>query len=918
MFDSTAEQSLREIQLLVEKGKSLLFLGAGASHEANGPSGKALTLSVKEKFSNIDQGLNDLIEVCQDLLDTPPYTRNDLEEFVRSKLGSLQPTPAHMLLTKFDWPAIFTTNFDDLIELSYRVSTVRLKPCVPIYADSFQVNPSDKSKVPLFKLMGSLTALEGESGQMVLSRADYNKALIRRRRYLEHLSDFLKGGSTIFIGYSFGDRLVLDVIDELISIHGIDRLPWSYAIAPYSEVLDRKHQHMFSTRRIIPVNCNFSSFFTFLSRSLPSPTIQLTRNEVQIRVRSHTLTIPQGDARNYSEYFEILSEERVRQDAGDKDRFFMGTNFNWAVFGNKWDFERDVYIDPGYKRTCGERILTECMKDRVFKELRLTEVDHNKVLLLKGMAGAGKTMMARRLAWDVYTSGEALVIVLNPGRQNLDYKQVAAFLEQLNQDFNRQAGEGQHVAPLKLLIIIDDAAAMLRHVNRLKDYLTSRGRPVLILACERAADWELAWKSFPFHVAPENSFELEERLTPNEKGRIIEHFANLGYIGTQGSFWHEIIATDFENSFFATIYSLVHPSRKPLTAIIQNQYEGLTDQTKRAFRFICCFHQFNLPMNLELLVRSLKCTYQEFRDDVLDKDSAKVIFEDEDDLGNVYYRTHHRIIARRTVESFFGDPELQKEIFQEVFRQALITNRIERRLIEQLMVQHIGPNAQPQVFSHEQQRQLFRTLCEENQVRSLLHHWGVLETNDHKYDEAERLLKRALEVPRDEIESFRGESDQNILTSLGKLYSRMGLESERKGGDQQTDDYFQKAENCFRDARHGEFPNAYAYHSHAFMWLARGKEAQSGAERLQRFGNALEISALARDNLNSEELEIFYELETQIWAQIGNEDPYKGMHAPTPGEMRQYVRLLHLRSVSDGTVEGAAWGKRNPISKGCS
>ncbi|MCH7613698.1 MAG: glycosyltransferase, partial [Candidatus Marinimicrobia bacterium] len=53
---------------------------------------------------------------------------------------------------------------------------------------------------------------------MVLSRADYNRALIRRRKYLELLSDFVKTGTIVFIGYSFGDHLVLDIIDDIIEI----------------------------------------------------------------------------------------------------------------------------------------------------------------------------------------------------------------------------------------------------------------------------------------------------------------------------------------------------------------------------------------------------------------------------------------------------------------------------------------------------------------------------------------------------------------------------------------------------------------------------------------------------------------------------------------------------------------------------
>jgi hypothetical protein len=216
--DEDASKYFEDIVQKVRDGRVTLFLGAGASCAAGGPSGGDLTRLIKRRFPNSSQSLKDFIEVCQDVIDTPPYNRNELEEFIREKLISLQPSNSHLLMTKYDWSAIFTTNFDDLVEVAYRISQHRLKHCQVIFSERFQVNPSDRSKICLFKLMGSLNAVEGETGSMVLSRADYNQALLRRRKYFDLLSDFVKNGTIVFIGYGFGDRLALDVIDDILSI----------------------------------------------------------------------------------------------------------------------------------------------------------------------------------------------------------------------------------------------------------------------------------------------------------------------------------------------------------------------------------------------------------------------------------------------------------------------------------------------------------------------------------------------------------------------------------------------------------------------------------------------------------------------------------------------------------------------------
>lgn len=869
-MNNSAEEHLQQILRQVQQGSVALFLGAGASHAAGGPLGGKLTDLLKKRFPKVDQSLSGFIEVCQDVIDTPPYNRNELEEFIRSKLDLLQPTEEHKIMTKYDWAAIFTSNFDDLVEVTYRTAPKRLKPCQALYSDRFQVNPADRSKVYLFKIMGSVTAIEAETGNMVLSRADYNRALVRRRKYLELLSDFVKTGTIVFIGYSFGDRLVLDIVDEIVEIHGKEKLPWSYALFDQLE-LDGKTRYMFSSRKIIPLECNLKQFFQYLDKNYKAPVKVGVPGNVHFKLLGYDLEIGEPDARQQAEYFELLSEEKVSQEPGNRDDFFRSTNRSWGAFREGWDFKRSLYASPDHRRAVGRRIVAGCLKDRVFNELKKFDVEDNKLLIVMGMAGVGKSMMLRRLAFDVYESGQAPVIIIRPGRINFDYRLLAGFIENLNYQLNQKIAAGEHIQPIKPLIIIDDAASMIRHVNRIKDYLTARGRAALIVAAERQGEWDLMWRAFPFMVRKDNLYELDEQLNDQEKSGIVEHFYNLGYIPTIGTAWDDIIEQDFENSFFATVYTLVHPSRKPLNQIIQDQYTQLTDQTQKAFRNICCFHQFNLPINVELLVRSLECSYSDFHSEVLGRDAAKVIFEEQDEIGNLLYKTHHRIIAKKTVEFSFGDPEMQKDIFLEILKEAVLTNRAERQICEKLLVWHIGPNAKPQVLSYDQQRQIFRTVCEKYPIRSLVHHWGVLETDDHEYVEAERLLKWALELPRDDIEAYRGESDQTILTSLGNLYSHRGMEMVDQDEEAKAEEYFENAVACFRDAKHGEFPNAHAYHAHANMWYRRGRRATSEPESLDCYAQALEVLTIAKDNLNEDDLQPIYELDTLIWGQIGDE-----------------------------------------------
>ncbi|MFH1249496.1 MAG: SIR2 family protein [bacterium] len=862
---------IQDILTKVNEGNIVLFLGAGVTCESDGPTGKQLTEMIKGEFPNVNQSLNDLIDVCQDVIETPPYSRKDLENFIIKKLESLQPSFSHKSLTLYDWTAIFTTNYDDLIELSYRISEKRLKPCEIIYTENFSTNPADRSKVKLFKIMGSIKSVEGESGNMVLSRSDYHKALIRRRKYFKILFDFLKSGPIVFIGYSFCDRIVFDVLYDIKEIWGEDRLPWSYALFDKLPATSEKQNFQFSSRKIIPIECSFKNFVGLLSDQI-KPIEKVKEKIFTIDYKKSKLKIKYDDAKQYSEYFHILYNENFNVEKCEKENFFMDDYKSWYPFLEGWDFQRDVYIDKGYSRIANARNITGCIKDQIVNELKTSEIEKNKIILIKGMPGVGKTTLLKRIAFDFQEKGVSPIIFIKEFRINFDYKLLDSFISDINRQYDEIQQDNVHVNPIKPIIIIDDASSYIRHVHRLKDYLTSRGRSVLIIAADRSNEWDTIYnKKYFFNLPIENIYEINETLSTTEKTAIIKHFFSLDYIPSLSSHWENIIEKNYECSFFATIYSIVHPSRKPLDIVIKDQYQKLNEISKRAFRYICSFHQFNLPINMELLVRALKCNYTDFISDVINNNCSKVIFEIQDDIGNIFYKSHHRIIADKTVKNFFGDPELLKSIYLEIFSETLLTNKIERDICEKLLIEHIGPNAKTQIFTPTQQKELFKSICENNKIRSLIHHWGLIELDDENYIEGERLLKLALETPKDSIESYRSESDQNILTSLGNLYSKKGISELKNNEIEKSRISFELAESCFKEAKHGDFPNSYAYHAHALMYIKKAEKKSDFAEKTDLLGSALAIIRTAENNLNEDELQILYELESNIWIIIGDD-----------------------------------------------
>lgn len=835
---------LDDLRSGIKSGNTMLFLGAGASCAAGAPSGSELFQSLKDNFK-ITTKENDLIEICQKILDNPVNDRTTLEEFIKKQLNSLQPTEAHKTITKYNWAAIFTTNFDDLIEHTYRTGPDSLKNVKVITSDNFRLLPNNTETIYLFKIMGCMNAYIPEEpsntdGQMVLSRLDYNKSLRRRSKYLKHLSDYLRNGHVIFIGYSFDDKLVFDVIDELIDTMGIDRLPQSYALFDKLQ-MNEELSYKFSSRKIRPIECSFEQFFDDFEQHSPQVIPKLPSCSHHIKVGSNTIAIADKDMKDIVEFIEVLTEEKISEEPGNKDDFFRGTNQSWGAFKENWDFTRDLYQDSSGKG----------LKDRVISSLQ-GDKETNDFFLITGMPGVGKTVILKRLAYDIYKESGFPVFFITPPISDFDYKVLATFIETLNMNI-ASVSETKN-QKLKCAICVDDIASCIQVISNLKNFLTSRGRHFVIIGAERKNECDQQIMK----IRQENIFEFDETLNQTEKHSIIEHLYHLGYVNHKGAFWDDIIKKNYDDSFFATIYSLIDPAKKPLNEIIQDQYQKLSPDAQKAFRYICCFHQYNLAINMELLFRALECTYSDFYDNILNKDAAKIIFEETDRMKNVLFRTHHRIIAEKTVSSFFNDPEEQKKILLEVMKDPLLTNEKEREIIENILIRHIEP--EKSIYTNEQALDIFKYVCSKSPTRALAHHWGILESNNKNYDEAVDLLHWALELPRGTA-SFRSESDQNILTSLGSLCYHKAIDQTES---QKSEEYFTDAVTYFNQAKTGEFPNVHAYHAHANLFYQRAQKEQDETTKFNYLAQAFAIIELAKDNLNEDSLQWIIELETQL------------------------------------------------------
>src|SRR5713101_855812 len=102
---------------VITTNDAALVIGAGASVTSGGPTSLQLVDKLRHRFplAEVPPTMS-LLDAGTLICDTDPYGRVDLFRYVVDELAPLQQSDAYKQLPRLRWLALFTTNYDDLIE----------------------------------------------------------------------------------------------------------------------------------------------------------------------------------------------------------------------------------------------------------------------------------------------------------------------------------------------------------------------------------------------------------------------------------------------------------------------------------------------------------------------------------------------------------------------------------------------------------------------------------------------------------------------------------------------------------------------------------------------------------------------------------------------------------------------------------
>lgn len=848
---------MKRVLNLLASNQTTLFLGAGLSMGIGGPSGNALISEVKRQFNDVEwSGSRNFFDICKDVLDSENHSRVELEEFILKRLEGLYPNNNHNELVSLPWKCIFTTNYDTVLEkipsANFGNRTLR-----PIKQRNPNIELNRRDILYYIKIFGSIDSRYGEEGYPILSRTDYNTSFLSRNSYYQILSDCIRQGPIVFLGYSFEDNLVFDLMAELQQVSGPDIVRTSYAISPDNPA--DKVLKKFAKYNIIHIKGTFEDLINISRDKFKDQKLRPLYSDKTIHVKGYPLEIPISLERACSEYFTFLNSLSGKSSIiKDINNFFSGAEISFYPYSKNWDFIREIYSLDGsldhFK--CAEygHKVKNGLKNHLFRLIGDTQPENNEITILTGAAGCGKTIILNRLAFDWYTSGSP-VILMDPQSPNIDFRQVDSFIDFIDENLKKRNEEHSvGVSKTRILIICDNSRSFYDEYRKLFDYLTSRSRLISMVIADRENMLPLFEKS---HY---DVYSIPETISPEECERFKKHLLSIGLIETEAELYSLIDDPTINNSFFALMYTIIDESRRPLNEIIHDQYMSLKDWPKKVYEYVCLFNYYGINPNEELLVRSVLDSYGLFISEVEEGSLNKVIFRENTELEKVEYRVHHPIIASRTVSIELNDPSIRVQKFLEVLNKFNPFFPHETKIIKKFLICEIGPNSKDKEIPINLKKELFKLVSSKIESRSIYHHYALLELEGEpkNFDNALLLLNKAYGVKTSE------ERDELLFTSFGKLYSQKGYYLESEGEIEQAIQAYNLAEKYFKMGRNLSFKNSYSYHGQIILCRRRAEKSTEDTEKVKLLSEAMELCDEAVSNLGLSNHEMFFEQEMYI------------------------------------------------------
>jgi len=708
----------------------------------------------------------------------------EVQDFIREVFEPLLPSEAHALIPRFCWRAIFTTNYDRLVEDAYKNASDRLQTPIPFVENGDRVESHLRGRlgVMLVKLHGCITRISNPNCPLILTIDQYTEYKKGRDRLFRHLTEKACEFSLIFVGHSMNDPDIRETVLNITST--VDERPRHYSVVPEADELTCRY---WERKKVTILRGRFKEFLQAMDVAVPAITrtavasIDRPTNPIREQFTDPNASISKA----LDQFLEVDVEyvTSVRPSAAVQPRdFYSGLSPKWAGVEQGLDVRRGLV----------DSVLSD--------HFLIDEGEHAsgmELIIIKGHAGAGKSILLQRLAWDAAHEYKCFCLFLKA--EGLVDR--AAIVE-----LSRLAGD-------RLYLFVDDVSGKIDDLNALCQSCEREAGRLTLISTVRTNEWNIISRNVlvPVHA----SFELHYLSQSDIDaliGLLTQHAAlgNLEHLTIE-----ERKAALKERAGRQLLVALHEATRgKRFEDIIEDEFRSIVPyDAQRIYLTICVLNRLGVPVRAGIISRMHGIPFDTFQERFFGPLERVVLSRYNSSSHDYEYTARHPLIAEMVFERVLKDAEERYDVYTRCLK-ALNLDYVSDASAFRRMIK---ANAVLRLFANQEHaRGVFEAAMEMAPDDALL--WQQLAIYEMKRPDGslekggEHLRKAESLWPNGAI----------IQHSMAELALRR---AEKSRSDLEEDKLLKDAENAARRLLRDEKSDGHAYHTLAKVGLRRLERA---------------------------------------------------------------------------------------------
>lgn len=625
----------------IKKKKIILFLGSGFAYNASHPEskdppfGKELGNLISDQFLGGNYKESSLSYISD--LAISQSNLFEVQEFIHTVFNDFSPNQNHLKYVSLPWKAIFTTNYDLILEKAFKeTGNKTIQDISVVYRNTPEQQIfKTPNTVPYFKLHGCISFINDPELPLILSSEQYLTHLTNRHRLFNKFEELASDYSIVFIGYSNQDHNIRAILQKLESLKS--GRPRSYMVSPSFTDIEVSY---WQERKISPIRMGHEDFISQIDSKVSgndrilSTYIKATNREIENKFSVTFEKIPPSESLlNFLDYETQYVHSGLPLGDTNPKEFYKGVLKNWDPIIRSLDVRRIVE----------DQVLTDLvLEDKFQKE------NDSFLFLLKGFAGSGKTVLLKRLAWECSMEFDRCCIYIKPDSA-LRSKPILELYTYVRE---------------RIYIFIDNLLDNEKQLIDLIKKAEREGIPLSIISTERINQLNdentiegYVTGSYTLNYLSEK--EVDVLINKLEKHDSLGHLKKK----TKEQRKKEL-AEKTGRVLLVALYEAT--GGRPFEEIIYDEYQSLnTDELKAIYLTVAVFHRLNTKVRAGLISRIHKISFAEFKKKIF-KPLEFIVFNERDYKINDYvYSTRHPYIAQIIFELVLKD---QQERYDEYIR----------------------------------------------------------------------------------------------------------------------------------------------------------------------------------------------------------------------------------------------------------